>query len=412
MGDADNESSKFATRKWYVINDQNNTDYGEGNENGATVKFETQVIKSNLCEYSDAYILVTGDIRATDGGNDSTRAAFKNCAPFTKCLTHINDEHVDNADNLDIVIPMYNLNEYSDNYSDTSGSLWQFKRDESPATAAGNPGNVFTTNSTSSKYKSSFVGESTAVNNNNANRVFQNVKKAFPLKYLSNFWRFSEISLINCKINLELNWSKSSVMSTTGNDVAFKIRNAKLYVPIVTLSSKDKVKLVKILEGFKRPVYWNEYQTKIELRNLGNNNLTRFLLDASFQGVRRLFVLAFGNTDGSDEKVERTSHRKYFLPRVNVTNYNVLIDGRNFYDQPINDLIKQYDKIRKTATRQEDDYTTRCLLDYQYFKDYYNPIAIDLSKQKELDADSRAIQQIEFYGMLKTNSQVCTVSEK
>ena len=99
LGDADNESSKFATRKWYVINDQNNTDYGEGNEDSTTVKFETKVIKSNLCDYSDAYILVTGNITAT-GGDANTRVAFKNCAPFTKCITHINDEHVDNADNL------------------------------------------------------------------------------------------------------------------------------------------------------------------------------------------------------------------------------------------------------------------------------------------------------------------------
>ena len=97
--------------------------------------------------------------------------------------------------------------------------------------------------------------------------------------------------------------------------------------------------------------------------------------------------------------VLRNSHTKYFLPRVNITNYNVLIDGRNFYDQPINDLVKQYSKIRKTATGQGDDYTTGCLLDYQYFKDHYNLIEVNLSKQEELDADSRAVQQIEFYGM-------------
>ena len=201
-------------------------------------------------------------------------------------------------------------------------------------------------------------------------------------------------------------------MSTIA-DTTFKITNRKLYVPIVTLSSKDNVKLVKLLEeGFKRPVYWNEYQTKIETRDLDNNNLTRFPLDASFQGVRRLFVLAFDNTDNGAKKVERNSHTKYFLPRVNITNCNVLIDERNFYDQPVNDLVKQYDKIRKTATGQWDDYTTGCLLDYQDFKDHYNLIAVDLSNRKELDAHSRAIQQIESYGILKTNSQVCTVLEK
>ena len=218
--------------------------------------------------------------------------------------------------------------------------------------------------------------------------------------------------LINCKIHLELNWSKDCVMSTIA-DTTFKITNTKLYVPIVTLSSKDNVKLVKLLEeGFKRPVYWNEYQTKIESRNLDNNNLTRFPLDASFQGVRRLFVLAFDNTDNGAKKVERNSHKKYFLPRVNITNYNVLIDRRNFYGQPINVLVKQWGEIIKTATGQGDDYTTGCLLDYQYFKDHYNLIVFDLCKQKGMDADSRAIQQIEFYGIVKTDSQVCTVLEK
>ena len=100
---------------------------------------------------------------------------------------------------------------------------------------------------------------------------------------------------------------------------------------------------------------------------------------------------------------------RYFLPRVNTTNYNVLIDGRNFLDQPINDLIKQYDEIRKTATGQGEDYTKECLLNYQYLKDHYNLIAADLSKQKKLDADSRAIQQIEFYGKLKRKSQAYKV---
>ena len=128
LGDADNESSKFATRKWYVINDQNNTNYSLGDEDSRTVKFETKVIKSNLFHYSDPYILVTGDI-TVDCNNNDVEAAFKYCAPFTKCITHINNEHFDGADNLDITMPMYNLIEYSDNYSDTSGSFWQFKRD-------------------------------------------------------------------------------------------------------------------------------------------------------------------------------------------------------------------------------------------------------------------------------------------
>ena len=155
---------------------------------------------------------------------------------------------------------------------------------------------------------------------------------------------------------------------------------------------------MKLLEdGFNRPVYWNEYQTKIETRNLDNNNLTRFPLDASFQGVRILFVLVFKNTEGTipnnpinntANRLERNSHRKYFLPRVNITNYNVLIDGRNFYNQTINDLIKQYDEVRKIATGQGDDFATGCLFDFQNFKDHYNLIAIDRNKQKEFKINS------------------------
>ena len=125
-----------------------------------------------------------------------------------------------------------------------------------------------------------------------------------------------------------------------------------------------------------------------------------------------MFVLAFDITNNDNNKVERDSHRKYFLPIVDIANYNVLIDGRNFYDQPINDQIKKYDEIRKIPTGKGDDYTTGFLVHYQYFKDHYQLIAVDLSKQKELDAAPRAIQQIEFYGMLNTNSQVCTVLRK
>ena len=128
--------------------------------------------------------------------------------------------------------------------------------------------------------------------------------------------------------------------------------------------------------------------------------------------MNRLFALAFDNTENGNKKVERDSHRKYFLPRANITNFNVLIDGRDFYDQSVNDQIKNYDEIRKIGTGKGDDYTTGCLLDYQYLKDHYQLIAVDLSKQKELDADPRAIQQTEFYGKLGTDSQVCIVLEK
>ena len=133
----DNESSKFATRKRYIINDQNNGPYGRGNENDSTIKFETKVIKPNLCDYSDAHILVTGDIKVTNIAAD-TNAAFTNCARFTRCVTHINDEHVQTAEKFDIIMPMFKLIEYRD----SSGNLYQFKRDESPMNNDGNPLNL------------------------------------------------------------------------------------------------------------------------------------------------------------------------------------------------------------------------------------------------------------------------------
>ena len=117
-------------KKWYGIQDQN-TDYAEENENGASIKFETKIIKSSLWDYSDVYILVTGDIIAT-GGDENTNVAFKKCTPFTKCVTHINEEHIDDSESINITISMYNLIEYINNYSDTSGSLWQFKKDKLP----------------------------------------------------------------------------------------------------------------------------------------------------------------------------------------------------------------------------------------------------------------------------------------
>ena len=117
LNDSSNEESKFATKKWYVIDSQTTKGkYKQGN----TIKFETETIKSSLCDYSDAFILVTGNI--TVAADNNADVAFKNCAPFSSCITKIDDAFVDEANHIYIAMPMYNLIEYSDNYSDTSGS--------------------------------------------------------------------------------------------------------------------------------------------------------------------------------------------------------------------------------------------------------------------------------------------------
>ena len=196
-------------------------------------------------------------------------------------------------------------------------------------------------------------------------------------------------------------------MSNAGNASTFTVTEAKLYVPLVTLRTEDNTKLSKLLnEGFTRLIYWNKY--KVIFRNY-NNEYLRERIDASFQGVNKLFVLPYASVNNITDE---NSYRRYFLPRIYITNYNIEIDGRKFYDQPINDSIKRYDEVRKISTGKGDDYTTGCLLDFAYFEKNYKIIAADLSKQKALDADSRAIQQIIFTGQTDVQITVYYILEQ
>ena len=388
----DVDSKHFATKKWCIINDENNTNYGVNKDTGAdnpdTIKYDTRVLKPNLCDYAEAYILVDGTIRATNAVND-TRLALKNCAPFTKCSLEINDEHVDIAENLDIVMSMYNLIEYSDNYQDSSGTLYQYKRDEPPEDDA--VADLTADNSDSFKYKIKLLGNVTEVAGNAAGVRRLNVKVVVPLKYLSNFFRSLEMLLINCKIKLNLTWKKECVLSTAGGEAVFIINDTKLHVPVVTFSKEDNKDFIEQRDkGFQRSIYWNEYKTK-EMNENADANVFKYInLDPSFQGVNRLFVMAYNRANG----------------------HNVIIDGRNFYDNPIESDIEKDRELIKVMIGKGEDYTTGSLFDFNYFDKHYKLVAVDLSNQKELDADPRAIQQIEFKYMLGTNSTIYWVLEK
>ena len=169
------------------------------------------MLRSSLCDYTEAYILVKGTITMTGAGDDASArrsdernkvVIFKNCAPFIKCISRINDAEIDNAQDIDILMPMYNLIEYSNNYSKTSGSLWQYYNDEPNAKLA---------NSESFKFKVKIIGTTPAGGNT------KDVKIIVPLKYLSNFWRTLEMPLINCEFNLILTWSKDcAITNSTG----------------------------------------------------------------------------------------------------------------------------------------------------------------------------------------------------
>ena len=403
----DTDSKYFATTKWYITNDENNTDYGVNKDTGAdnpdTIKYDTRVLKPILCDYAEAYILIDGTIRAA-AANANTRLALKTFAPFTKCNLEINDEHIDTAEDLDITMAMYNLIEYSDNYQDSSATLYQYKRDEPPEANAIN--DLTTDTSSSFKYKVELLGNPVL----DGNIAKRSVKVVALLKYLSNFFRSLEMPLINCKIKLNLTWNKECVLSTDNGNAVFIINDTKMYVPVVTLSKEDNKDFIEQQnKGFQRSIYWNEYKTKEINENVDTNVLKYINLDPSFQGVNRLFVMAYNRANGQPT---RNGQQKYYLPRIDLEKYNVIIDGRNFYDNPIESDIEKYRELKKVMVGKGEDYTTGSLLDFKDFDKHYKLVAVDLSKQKELDADPRAIQQIEFKYMLGTNSTIYWVLEK
>ena len=216
--------------------------------------------------------------------------------------------------------------------------------------------------------------------------------------------------LINCKIKLNLTWKKECVLSTGVGEAVLAINDTKLYVPVVTLSKEDNKDFIEQQnKGFQRSIYWNEYKTK-EINEDADANVFKYInLDPSFQGVNRLFVMAYNKANGQPT---RNGQTKYYLPRISLNKYFVIIDGRNFYDNPIESDIEKYRELKKVMIGKGEDYATGSLLDYNYFDKHYKLVTTDLSKQKELDADPRAIQQIEFKYMLETDSTIYWVLEK
>ena len=242
-----------------------------------------------------------------------------------------------------------------------------------------------TANSSLFKYKSSLLGNPTV---DGGNAIWKNAKIMIPLKYVGNLFRSLELPLINTELYLQLNWTKDSVISDATGITTFKITKTALYVPVVTLKTENNNKLNQLLDtDFERIVYWNEYKSKIEtvtqVQNI--NDFKRTLLDISIPGVNRLFAVGFNDNENNADnraypnRVERDSHRKYSLPRVDIKDYNVSFNGRNFYDQNISDDFKKYKELRKSMTGKGKDYTTRSLLDYDYYKKHYKLVCCDLS---------------------------------
>ena len=314
------------------------------------------MLRSNLCDYSDAYIVVKGTITVTRPNSVlyDKKLAFKNNAPFTSCISKINNTLIDNAEDLDIVMLMYNLREYSKSFRKTTGSFWNYYRDEPNSSICGENNNV----NYSIKDSKSFDYKTSITEKLEGNNTEKEVEIVVPLKYLSNFWRTINMPLINCQINLILTWSKNCVLTSkvTRDDIpaqggnpaitrvnnptnaTFKITDTKLYVPVVTLSTKDDNNFLEQLKsGFKRTIKWNKYRS--EMTNQTKTNHLNYLIDPTFRKVNRLFVLSFENEE------DRTSFLKYYVPKVEIKDFNVLIDGKSFFDVPVKNKEEAYTKL-------------------------------------------------------------------
>ena len=431
LGSESKNLSKFVTREYVRVNSLSNT-YNENK----SVRFKAPMLRSDLCDYADAYILVNGTI-LVNGLNPRDRQnrplILKNNAPFISCITRINEELIEDADDLDIVMPMYNLLEYSKNYRKTIGSLYNYYRDELNDDA---DNNNFTNNNVVSSntfdYKNKIIGNTYNVDStivpaaggarvanpkydaNNSGK--KSIELAIPLKYLGNFWRALNMPLISCEVSLELKWNKNCIITSQqigvnldgGNTAAptnatLAINDCKLYIPVVFLSKDDEIKLLTNLKsGFTREIIWNKYRSQMSTEAI-NNNLN-ILIDPTFTNVNRLFVLSYQNAD------DRQSFSQFYLLRVMVKDFNVIIDKLAFFDLPIKTEEEAYEKIIEISRNNE--YTTGNLLDYDYFKKYYKLTAIDLSKQQVLQENEDLIQQINFIGRLEEAANVFIIIEK
>ena len=342
-----------------------------------------------MCDFSDPYIVAKGNITVTEPINAKRNKspAFRNNTPFINCISKINDEQIGNAEDLDVAMPMYNVLEYSKNYRKTTGSLCNHYRDE--------PSNLLSCNSEYFKYKASITGNTCNIGAGevgyDANKVGKNETEfVIPLKHLSNFWRTLNVLLIHCEIELILTWSKNCTLADTtvkaagkNNDLPaivaitgleFQITDRKLYVPVVALSKENDKKLLEQLKsGFKRTVKWNKYRSQMTIQSQ-NNNLN-YLIDPTFTNVNRLFVLSFQRIAGENNTTKdyRDSFSHYYVPNVEIKDFNVLIDGKSFFDLPVKNEEEAYEKIIEMS--RNNDYTTDNLLDFVYFKKNYKLIA-------------------------------------
>ena len=322
LGTMLDEVPRFITKKWMKVHDQSSSA-----EDRYKPSKQIRFMWSDLRDFRDTYIVVKGTITRTKDADKefidmrNRSSPSKNNAPLTNCISKINSVLIDNAKNLDVVMPMYNLIVYIKSYGKTTDSLWNYYRDEPNDPPAANYNADSIINSASFKCKASITGKASNINQENGENTKQGNKKTtknleivVPLKHWSNFWRTLDMPLINCELFLTLTGSENCVLIDITTQTAraaqgdnptrsainapinatFKITDSKFYVPVVTLSTENDKKLLgQLRTGFKRTTKCNKYRS--EMPNKAQNINLSYLTDPTFTKVNRLFVLSFEN---------------------------------------------------------------------------------------------------------------------
>ena len=302
LGNTSDQVPRFITKKWIEVYDQSGETYNSNKQ----IRFKTSMLRSDLCDFSYSYIVVKGKSTVTNPNNDpyEKKLALKNNAlilihKFLSCISKINNTLIDNAEDLDIVMPLYNLLEYNKNHRKTIGSLWNYYRDE-PNSGTGGNINYSIKISKSFDYKTNITGKLECKNVGK-----DDIEIVVPLKYLSNFWRTLDIPLINCEISFTLTWSENCVITSKATRevdhdadpavaginnstiAVFKITDCKLCVPVVTLSAENVNKLSEQIKSrFKRTIKWNKYRS--EMSNQTKNNNLNYLIDPTFTNLLKM----------------------------------------------------------------------------------------------------------------------------
>ena len=399
------EIPKFTTIKWIEIFDQSNGTYNKNKD----IRFKTNQLRNDLCDFKDAYVVVTGKITAKNPGIDDNvynrKVSLKNAVPFFSCTLKVNSQLIEDAQDLDFVMPMYNLLYYSKGFGKTTGSFWNYYPDM-PKSGHDNNASLRQIiiypikDSESFNYKPKLIGNVTGVadpaDDDVIERELEDIKFVAPLKNLSNFMFNLDFLLINSEIELILKWTEDCVLTEKATrefraaedgppaldgvpainrpkDLKFSVTDSKLYVPVVTLQTEYQNQLYKELKtGISVDFTWSNNRSQM-INQTATNNL-KFLIDPTFTNVNRSFVLAFPNEE------ERRSFSKYYTPTVEIKDYNVIIDGEPFYEIPIKNKEETYKAIIELI--RNDLLRTRNEFNFEYFCEHYKLIAIDLSKQK------------------------------